>query len=173
MREPVGFRDYVEANQAALRRRAVLLTGDPDTAEDLVQTALMRVWPHWNRIDAAHGAYIATTMTRTFLSWRGRRWHGEAPTAELPERESTADPYAAADLRDQLARLLPGLPARQRATVVLRFYDDLTEAQTAEALGCSVGTVKSQTSRAITRLRAALAADAEPGAAATDLRDTP
>ncbi|MGI8696637.1 MAG: sigma factor, partial [Mycobacteriales bacterium] len=104
MREPAGFREYVEANQAALRRRAVLLTGDPDTAEDLVQTALMRVWPHWSGIDAVHGrgAYVATTMTRTFLSWRGRRWHGERPTADLPESESAADPYAAADLRDQL-----------------------------------------------------------------------
>lgn len=161
MREPDGFRDYVAAHQGSLRYRALLLTGDPATAEDLVQVTLMRVWPHWGRVSTAGSidAYIARTMTRCYLSWRRRKWHGERPTENLPEHPGADDDYAAADRRDEIGRVLPTLPPRQRATIVLRYYDDLTEAQTADALGCTAGTVKSQTSRALATLRTALTDD--------------
>ncbi len=99
---------------------------------------------------------MATTATR----WWRRRWTGERPTAELPEHAGPHE-YEPVDDRDRLRRALAELPARQRAMVVLRFYEDLSEAETAEALGVSVGTVKSTTSRALARLRASGLAEVE------------
>jgi len=155
LKEPAGFRDYVAARQHALLRTARMLTGDEHTAEDLVQTALERVWPRWEKL-AASGepdAYVRKVLVNTYASWWRRKWRGERSTADLPESASANDDFARADLADALRRLLPTLPTRQRAVLVLRYYDDLTEAATAEALGCSVGTVKSQTSKALSRLR--------------------
>lgn len=152
--EPPGFRDYVAARQRALLRTARMLTGNQHTAEDLVQTALERVWPRWSRIvrDGDPDAYVRRVMVNTYSTWWRRKWRGEAPTAELPD-VAAPDAYADADLADALRRLLPTLTPRQKAVVVLRFYEDLSEAATADALGCSVGTVKSQTSKALARLR--------------------
>ena len=93
-------------------------------------------------------------MVSTFISWKRRRWTGEQPTGELPERAADFDAYAAAELRTDVARALNALPPRQRAVVVLRYFDDLTEAQVAKAMSCSIGTVKSQTSKALGKLRA-------------------
>ena len=148
------FREFVAARQRALLRGAWLLTGDWASAEDLVQTALVRSWPHWRRLpdhDAAE-AYVRRVMLNTFSSWWRRRWRGETPTAELPERPA-ADAFGDSDVRDALVGAVRLLPRRQRAVVVLRYFDDLTEAQAAEALGCSVGTVKSQTAKALATLR--------------------
>ncbi len=154
--EPEGLREFVLARQDALLRTAWLLTGDWQQAEDLLQTSLARVWPRWERLerDGQPEAYLRRTMVNLYASWWRRKWRGEQPTEVLPDRPAGDDPYGDVDLRDALARLLPALPRRQRAVLVLRYYEDLSEEQTAEALGCSVGTVKSQASRALARLRA-------------------
>ncbi len=146
------FEEYVATRGRALWKSAWLLTGDAQRAEDLVQTALVKCWRRWDKIaaDGSVDGYVRRALVTTFTDWRRRRWTGEVPTAELPEGWS-----ADADLavrRDVLAALAL-LPRGQRAVIVLRFYDDLTEAQTAEALGVSVGTVKSQTARALKTLR--------------------
>ncbi len=124
-------------------------------AEDLVQTTLERVWPHWQRVagDRDPDAYVRRVMVNTYSSWWRRKWRGEQPTSDLPEITTADDDFARADLTDALRRLLPTLPPRQRAVLVLRYYEDLTETATADVLGCSVGTVKSQTSKALARLR--------------------
>ena len=146
------FAEFVAARQRALLRGAWLLTGDWASAEDLVQTALVRSWPHWRRLPDEHAAeaYVRRVMLNTYSSWWRRRWRGETPTADLPDRAAPGDDT---DLRAALVASLRLLPKRQRAVVVLRFFDDLTEANAAEALGCSVGTVKSQTAKALATLR--------------------
>ena len=153
--EPPGFRDYVAGRQRALLRTARMLTGDEQMAEDLVQTTLERVWPHWQRVarDRDPDAYVRKVMVNTYSSWWRRKWRGEQPTSYLPEVTAADDDYARADLADALRRLLPTLTPGQRAVLVLRYYEDLTEPATADVLGCSVGTVKSQTSKALARLR--------------------
>ena len=153
--EPPGLRDYVAARQRALLRTARMLTGDEQLAEDLVQTTLERVWPHWQRVagDRDPDAYVRRVMLNTYSSWWRRKWRGEHPTSDLPEITTPDDDFARADLTDALRRLLPTLPPRQRAVLVLRYCEDLTETATADVLGCSVGTVKSQTSKALARLR--------------------
>lgn len=146
------FDEYVVARSPALWRSAWLLTGDRHKAEDLVQTALIKCWGRWDRIapDAIE-AYVRRTMVTTYTDWWRRRWNGEIPTDELVD----ATPAPAPDLgvRRDVLTALATLPRGQRAVVVLRYFDDLTEAQTATALGISVGTVKSQTSRALRALR--------------------
>lgn len=156
MQEPPGFREFVAARSAALVRSAWLLTGDEGRAQDLVQTALVKTWSRWGRLvrQDAPEAYVRRVMLSTYLTWSRRRWRGELPVETLPERGWAGDPYAAVDLRQPLLAALRELPPRQRAVVVLRYFDDLTEVQTAAVLGCSVGTVKSQASKAIGRLRA-------------------
>lgn len=163
--EREAFEALVDARSTALLRTAYLLTGDWATAEDLLQTALAKTWFRWHTIRDPHAAeaYVRQVMSRTFATWWRRRWRGETPTEVLPDH-AAADPYTGVDARDLLRRALAELPPRQRAIVVLRFYEDLTEAQVAEALGCSVGTVKSTVSRALVRLRAnGLLADVDPG----------
>jgi RNA polymerase sigma-70 factor (sigma-E family) len=159
-----SFEAFVAARSAALLRTAVLLTGDRHLAEDLVQTALARTWPRWSRLDTNPEAYVRRTLVNTYASWWRRRWNGETPTDALPDRAQPAG--ADADAAYDLRQALTGLPRRQRAVVVLRYFDDLTEAQVAAALGCSVGTVKSQTSKALAKLRVdpALASGTETSA---------
>jgi RNA polymerase sigma-70 factor (sigma-E family) len=156
VREPDGFRDFVAARSSALLRTAWLLTGDWFLAQDLVQDALTRTWARWDRVrrQDAPDAYVRKVMLSTYLSWRRRRWNGEVAAASPPERPAPSDDFAAADLRQTLQAALSGLAARQRAVVVLRCFDDLTETQAADALGCTVGTVKSQSAKALARLRA-------------------
>ena len=151
------FEEYLAARERALLRTAWLLTGDRQRAEDLLQTALVRVWPRWDRICSGGDpdGYVRTVLVRTYATDRRRRWHGELPTDAVPDG-AAPDAYEAADLRDALRRVLPALGPRQRAVLVLRFHEDLTETQTAQALGISVGTVKSQASRALAALRTAL-----------------
>jgi RNA polymerase sigma-70 factor (sigma-E family) len=155
VREPDGFREYVVARSPALTRAAWLLTGDRTAAEDLVQNALVRMWSRWARIerDGSVDAYARRVLVTTYINGWRRRWRGEVPTEVLPDGPAATDAHAATDLRLSVRRALAELPPRQRAVVVLRYFEDLTEAQTADALGCSVGTVKSQTARALARLR--------------------
>lgn len=155
------FRDFVAARSGALLRTAYLLAGDWATAEDLLQTALTKTYLAWKRhggIDAVE-PYARRVLVNTSTSWWRRRWHGERPTEVLPERAATDEMEQQLD-RDVLWRHLRALPARQRAVLVLRYYEDLSEAQTAALLDISPGTVKSQTSRALNTLRRRLGAEA-------------
>jgi RNA polymerase sigma-70 factor (sigma-E family) len=161
------FREYVLARQRALLRTAWLLTGDWAAAEDLVQTALMRAWPRWGRLAGGDGAdhYVRRVLLNTFnSSWR-RKWRGEAPTQDLPDGPAV-DGQGRVDLRMSLTAAVRTLPPRQRAVVVLRYFDDQSEAQTAAVLGIAVGTVKSQAAKALATLRA------DPALAGLDLQET-
>ena len=149
------FRSYVAARSAALMRTAYMLSGNRADAEDLLQTALAKTYLAWDRIrerEALDG-YVRRVMVNTQTSWWRRRKVAEHPTDVLPERSAGRDATADADLHDALWTALAGLPTRQRAMVVLRYYEDLSEAETAEVMGVSVGTVKSATSRALAKLR--------------------
>ena len=149
------FTELVHASWSSLYRTAYLLLGDHAEAEDLVQSALAKTYANWHRVrdlNAAAG-YARTTLVNTASSWfRRRSWRNEHPTEVLPDGTLDHDPTD----RSLLVQALAQLPPRQRAAVVLRYYEDLTVAQTAAALGCSEGTVKSQTSDALARLRALL-----------------
>jgi RNA polymerase sigma-70 factor (ECF subfamily) len=149
------FRAYVTARSGALLGTATLLTGDRALAEDLVQTALARTFLAWGRIRRreAVDAYCRRVLVTTYSTWWRRRWRGEVPTERLPERAGT-DPYGQVDEGVLLRAALARLPRRMRAVVVLRYWDDLPETEVADLLGCSVGTVKSQASRALAKLRA-------------------
>jgi RNA polymerase sigma-70 factor (sigma-E family) len=159
-RREEAFTAYVAARRRTLLRAAWLLTSDWHLAEDLVQTALAKTYLAWARMDSPD-AYVRRVMVTTYVTWWRRRWHGEAPTENLPE--TATPPGADVDVRQQIYGVLRELPRRQRAVVVLRYFEDLTEAETAAAMGCSVGTVKSQNARAMARLRAhAALADLAP-----------
>ena len=149
------FRSYVAARSPALLRTAYVLTGNRADAEDLLQTALAKTYLAWDRIrerEAVDG-YVRRVMVNTQTSWWRRRKVDERPTDQLPDGASGRDATDDLDLHDALWTALAGLPKRQRAMVVLRYYEDLSEAETARVMGVSVGTVKSTTSRALTRLR--------------------
>jgi RNA polymerase sigma-70 factor (sigma-E family) len=153
------FDQFVAARSRALLRTAYLLTRDHDLAEDLLQTSLAKAWFAWRRIEGEPEPYVRKILVNTYASWWRRKWNGEQPTEQLPERP-VADDAEPSDLWSAMGRL----PRRMRAVVVLRYFEDLTEAQTAELLGCSVGTVKSQTSKALAKLRIdpALAREGDP-----------
>jgi RNA polymerase sigma-70 factor (ECF subfamily) len=154
------FREFVAARSAALLRSAYLLAGDWATAEDLLQTALTKTYLAWKRLGEIEAVepYARRVLVNTATSWWRRRWHGERPTEFLPER-AVADATEEQLDRDLLWKHVKALPARQRAVLVLRFYEDMSEAQTAELLNISAGTVKSQTSRALGTLRQRLVAE--------------
>ncbi|MEV4118054.1 SigE family RNA polymerase sigma factor [Micromonospora sp. NPDC049645] len=161
------FREFVAARSAALLRTAYLLTGDWATAEDLLQTALTKTYLAWKRLGGIEAVepYARRVMVNTSTSWWRRRWHGERPTEVLPERAGVDEIEQQLD-RDLLWRHLRELPNRQRAVLVLRYYEDMSEAQTAAMLDISPGTVKSQSSRALATLRRRMGADAPDLAAA-------
>jgi RNA polymerase sigma-70 factor (sigma-E family) len=145
------FTRWARERQQPLLRTAVLLCGDHHRAEDLVQDALTKVALRWPRLrDGSPDAYARQVIVRTNISW----WRKHRREVVLEVREDAA-PRVDADRRLLLDHALAQLTPRQRATVVLRFYDDLTERDTAEAMGVSLGTVKSQTHAALARLRAA------------------
>jgi RNA polymerase sigma-70 factor (sigma-E family) len=149
------FRSYVAARSPALLRTAYMLTGNRADAEDLLQTALAKTYLSWDRIrerEAVDG-YVRRVMVNTQTSWWRRRKVDEYPTGELPERAAGRDVTDDLALHDALWTAMSDLPKRQRAMVVLRYYEDLSEAETAQVMGVSVGTVKSTTSRALAKLR--------------------
>ena len=147
------FEDFVDSRGQALQRFGYALTGDWGLAEDLLQTALARAYPRWSRVrDDDPEAYVRKIMLNTWSSWWRRRWRGEVPTSRLPE-VTGPDRFAAADSRQALRSALAKLSPRQRAVVVLRYHQDLSEAQVASLLGISVGTVKSQAAKALASLR--------------------
>ncbi|GAA3158693.1 SigE family RNA polymerase sigma factor [Planomonospora alba] len=150
------FREYVVSRGAALLRAARQVTGDPNDAEDLLQTALAKTYLAWERIEdrAALDGYVRRAMVNINISWWRRRRLEEYPSGELPEPVAQ---HAHRHLPEQVERALDGLPARMRAAIVLRYYEDMTEQEVANALGVSVGTVKSTVSRGMAKLRGALA----------------
>ncbi len=164
-----SFSEFVSARYAALYRFAYLLTGQRQAAEDLVQAALATSYVHWGRLRApeAAEAYVRRAMVTTSISWWRRHRNRELPDAQPPEPRPGASGASELDAVTERLRLWPhlaALPRGQRAVLVLRYFEDLTEVQTASVLGCSVGTVKSQSSRALTRLRQALATEGTPSA---------
>lgn len=151
---PPSFEAFVASRSQALWRCAWLLTGDAQRAEDLLQTALVKVWRGWSTIakDGSVEGYARRVLVTTYTDWWRRRWTGEVPTEVLPE--TGAEPGTdLADTRRDLLRALATLSRGQRAVVVLRYFEELSEAETAAALGCSTGTVKSQLSRGLAALR--------------------
>ncbi|GAA0365081.1 SigE family RNA polymerase sigma factor [Micromonospora gifhornensis] len=159
------FREFVSQQWGPLTRTAYLLTGDRGAAEDLVQSALEKTHRRWSRIlrKDAPGAYVRRTMINTAVSWRRRRRTIEVPLLDA-DTIATPDAYQHAESRHQLLAALRRLPPRMRAVLVLRYFEDLSEADVARLLDCSTGTVKSQASRGLARLRA----DLEPPSTITE-----
>jgi RNA polymerase sigma-70 factor (sigma-E family) len=160
------FSAFALARSGALHRAAYLMVGDAQLAQDLVQEALTRTYVAWPRLRDPRNAeaYCRKAITTTAISWfRRKGWRNEQPTETLPEGagQRIAGHDASIVEQDALWRVLQTLPPRQRAALVLRYYEDLTEVQTAEAMGCAVGTVKSQVSAALAKLREALGDDVE------------
>ena len=159
MNVDADFAEFVEARWGSLYRLAYLLAGSPAAAEDLLQTSLEKAYVNWSRIgemDYAE-AYVRRILANTLVSGRRRAWTREHASDRLPDLAGDTIELPVLD-RSLLWPLVCALPARQRAVIVLRYYEDLSEAQIADALGCATGTVKSQSSAAIAALRRALAA---------------
>lgn len=156
MATPDGFAEFVVARQAALLRTAYLLTGHAQDAEDLVQTTLVKVVPQWRRIRDDPEAYVRRVMVNENISrWRRRRWR-EQSTDTVPEQLAHGpDRAELMAVRDALRTLAP----RQRAVIVLRYYEGLSEAEIAATLGIAQGTVKSQARAGLASLRRALPAE--------------
>jgi RNA polymerase sigma-70 factor (sigma-E family) len=177
MRDPDGaiereFAGYVVARQHRLLRAAYLVCGDEHLAEDLLQQAFAKLAVRWERIRNGNpDAYMQRILYRDAVSW-WRRVRRERLGAEVPDLESDHDEQADSDVRIDIRRALRQLTPKQRAVLVLRFFEDLTELETADLLGVSVGTVKSQTHVALNRLRNVGAALADERRAADQVQQT-
>ncbi|MFF4115477.1 SigE family RNA polymerase sigma factor [Streptomyces sp. NPDC001714] len=171
-----SFREFVDGRSSALLRTAVLLTGgDRHAAEDLLQNALIKAAGRWERIDEPE-AYVRQILYRQQISrWRLKWRRRELSVPEPPEHRAAPDPTSAAELRLVLRAALSRLTARQRTVLVLRYFEDLPEADVARLLGCSVGTVRSTTHRSLARLRTLApelaALDPDPGRPQPPSRD--
>jgi RNA polymerase sigma-70 factor (sigma-E family) len=151
-----AFAELVEARSTALLRLAYAVVGDHQLAQDLLQEALVKVYVAWPRLrdTSAAEAYARRTIVTTAISWRRRRSFHEPPVDVVPDlHESQVDHSDGLATHDVLWQQVRGLPPRQRAALVLRYYEDLSEADTAELMGCSTGTVKSQLAAALAKLR--------------------
>ena len=159
------FVEFATASLPALRRTGYLMCGDWHRAEDAAQEALIRVYRSWHRVERREGlrAYARRTTVRILIDESRRPWRRETPTGEQHDA-GVPDPTVGFDERDALVRVLSSLSPRRRACVVLRYYHDLSVAETARALGCSEGTVKSQTSDALRALRPLFGDVVTPGA---------
>jgi RNA polymerase sigma-70 factor (ECF subfamily) len=158
--EELSFEDFVRGASVSLHRTAYLLTGSREAAQDVVQTALTRVYLAWDRHAQWDNptAYARQVVVNTVLTNQRRRWTGEVARADLGDRElgAAADRSGEVADRDALRRALDALPLRQRTAVVLRHYLDLSEAQTAAEMGAPLGTIKSLTARGLDALRTQL-----------------
>jgi len=138
-----------------LLRTAILLTGSREAGEDLLQAALERLLGHWRTIEGSPEGYLRRTLYHLASDgWRRQRaWRKQFTLLQSTADRATEDSTAQVDLRDALVRLIVQLPPRQRAVIVARYWEQLSEAEAAEVLGCSEGTVKSAASRGLRRLR--------------------
>jgi RNA polymerase sigma-70 factor (sigma-E family) len=157
-----GFAELVDARSTALLRLAYAVVGDHQLAQDLLQEALVKVYVAWPRLRDTSGAeaYARRTIVTTAISWRRRRSFHEPPVDVVPDAEGDADQSDRLATHDVLWQQVRGLPPRQRTALVLRYYEDLSEAETADLMGCSTGTVKSQLSAALVKLRERVGPDA-------------
>jgi RNA polymerase sigma-70 factor (sigma-E family) len=165
------FADYMAARLPALRRLAFLLCQDWHRADDLAQAAAIKAYTHWARAARAGNtdAYVNAILVREFLHERRSAWARRVSLTEPPETSARqTDHDSSLDLQSAVV----ALPPRQRAVLVLRFYCDLNTFQTAEALGCTPGTVKSQTAKALDSLRRAMGGAADAGPAESPARPT-
>jgi RNA polymerase sigma-70 factor (sigma-E family) len=149
-----GFQDFVARRSRSLLRTAFVLTGNRADAEDLVQAVLAKTYQVWDRIEdrGALDGYVRRAMVNTHISWWRRRRLEEYPTDVIPD-QVVADHSVSSDQYETLRRAVDRLPQRMRTAVVLRYFEDMTEAEIASALGVSLGTVKSTVSRAVAKLR--------------------
>ncbi|MBV1851569.1 SigE family RNA polymerase sigma factor [Catellatospora tritici] len=152
MAEKAEFDEFVLARSHGLLRTAYALTRDHGHAEDLLQTALVRSWSAWRRIEGDPEPYVRAILANTYNSWWRRRWHGERPTEVLPETVGGAPQDRLAE-RDGVWQALGRLSRQQRTVLVLRYFEDLSEADIAAALGISAGAVKSHAAKGLARLR--------------------
>lgn len=157
------FHAFVTARSAALFRGALVLTGNRDAAEDLVQETLERACRKWRTIAAtdAPDAYVRRIMVN-LANDRWRRFRRTVPHPDGPERAAPGDEYGQVDSRDQLVRALQRLPMRMRTVVVLRYFHDLSDAEIAADLAISPSTVRSQLARGIEKLRSEVPALSAP-----------
>jgi RNA polymerase sigma-70 factor (sigma-E family) len=156
-----SFTAFVRASGERHLRVAVLLTGDWHAAEDLVQASLVKLYRAWPGVDQVAGdpdAYLRRIMVNTQRSWWRARWRWEAPVAQLPDSPGAGDDADQRALAVSIRQALRRLSPRQRAVLVLRYYEDLPEAEIASLLGCSAGTVKAHAHRGLRALRGALGA---------------
>ena len=154
------FAGFVRAHTATLLRTAYLLTGSSAAAEELVQDTFARLYPQWHRVEAAELplAYVRRSMTNGYVNTRRAAiTRREFAVAQPPEASDVRDPYSQLADRDDIWRRLHTLPANQRAALVLRYFEDLSDDDAAAALGCRVGTVRSLVSRGLAALRGQLA----------------
>jgi RNA polymerase sigma-70 factor (sigma-E family) len=153
----LDFVEFVRRRGDHHLRTAVLLTGDWHAAEDLVQSALIKLYRAWPRLDTTvdPDAYLRRILVNTHRSWWRARWRRELPVGGLPDR-ATVDNSDRLALADAVRTALAALPARQRTALVLRYFDDLPEAQVADLMGCSVGSVKTHTYRGLNAMRGLL-----------------
>jgi RNA polymerase sigma-70 factor (sigma-E family) len=149
------FQEFVRARWSHLVRTAYLLTGDAHHAEDLTQTALAKAYRSWRRVSGSDNpeAYVRRMLVTCNSDRFRKRRVKESLTDAPPERAGSDEAVARVDERGVLLGALAGLPPRQRAVVVMRYWEDLSEAEVAEVLGCSQGTVKSQASKGLAKLR--------------------
>lgn len=153
--EADGFAEFVTSRERALQRTAWLLTGDWALAQDLVQTALVRSWPRWERIRRRDNpeVYVRKVMVNTWLTWTRRKWRGEQAFAVVPDGVAPGDLATETAIRVAVRQALGTLTQRQRAVLVMRVFDDMSEADVGQALNLAVGTVKSTTAQALAKLR--------------------
>lgn len=158
MTEPAAaeFAAFVRVHSTALLRSAVLLTGDRVDAEELVQDTLVRLYPNWDRVAAADVplAYARRSLTNNFLNGKRRRSSHDVLFADPPETGYEPDFGDRVSDRDLVRNLLDGLPPKQRAVLVLRYFEDLNDLEIASVVGCRRGTVRSIISRSLSQLRA-------------------
>jgi RNA polymerase sigma-70 factor (sigma-E family) len=155
----VEFTDFLDGYAASLRRTAFLMCGDWHRAEDLVQVTLLKVHKSWTRLSGTPLAYARQILTNTVIDESRRFWRRERPTYPMPDTEVSApDTDSSVDLR----RALAALPSRQRAAVVLRYWEDLPITDVARILGCAEGTVKSQCAKGLAALRAMANLEVQP-----------
>jgi RNA polymerase sigma-70 factor (sigma-E family) len=159
VRPDVGFAGFVREHTPALLRTAYLLTGNAQNAEELVQDTLVRLYPKWDRVAQADVplAYVRRSLTNGYINYQRRAARREYPHDDVPERVDPRDVMTQLADRDQIWTGLRFLPERQRAALVLRFFEDMTDEESAAALGCRVGTVRSLISRGLAALREQMA----------------